>query len=62
MWRAVDAARKRELDRRLRDAMFDYERLMDEIENHVASAKLKTSIAHSIAGEIREIENEILQG
>ena len=42
--------------------MFDYERLMDESETHMASAKLKTSIAQSIASEIREIENEILQG
>ena len=49
------------LQKRLRDAMPEYSRLMDEAEEHAATFKLKSSLAEKVAREIKELEDELLR-
>lgn len=49
------------LQERLRDAMSEYSRLMDEAEEHAAAFRLKSSLAEKVADEIKELEDELLR-
>lgn len=53
--------RRELLQDRLRDAMSEYSRLMDEVGEHAAAFKLKSSLANKIADEIKELEDELLR-
>ena len=52
--------RRELLQERLRDAMSEYSRLIDEAEEHAAAFKLKSSLAERVADEIKELEDELL--